>query len=326
MSTPRVALAGSCASRDNFNSRFNPQWRERFELVGASNQTSLIALMSPPIEVDDLAPDEGMSDYDRWNVRDDLERGLLSTIAEKGPDLLIVDLFADVFFGVARLPDGRFLTDNRWKTHRTGYWASIRDSVTRVRWQDDEEAFVATWTEAARRFDAAVRAASPGTRIVIHRGWVTGEVLLGDPPRTARLGTETKVAPIDVRRTRAVWRRLDDVCVDDLGWEQIDLRHLRAPSPADHAWGPFWVHYTPDYYHAFEAALGELAADASPEGRRRREAATAALGEAFTRERQTSRQEIRRLRGLVHELRAAAEAETPSGAERLGRLLRRGRS
>ena len=36
-------------------------------------------------------------------------------MAELKPRYLILDWFGDVHFGVARLPDGRYFTDNRWK-------------------------------------------------------------------------------------------------------------------------------------------------------------------------------------------------------------------
>ena len=42
------------------------------------------------------------------------------------------------------------------------------------------------------------------------------------------------------------------------GWDSIDLRDLEAPSYAEHPWGPFYVHYTPDYYHRFLAELHKI--------------------------------------------------------------------
>ena len=41
-----VAVAGSCLTRDNFNGRFNPEWRTYFEVVASANQSSIISLMS----------------------------------------------------------------------------------------------------------------------------------------------------------------------------------------------------------------------------------------------------------------------------------------
>jgi len=86
-----VSVFGSCVTRDNFNSHFNPGYKEYFEVKLSANQTSVIALMSPPIE-DEFAPLRKMSDYDRWNVGSDLTREFLPKLAELRPDYLILDL------------------------------------------------------------------------------------------------------------------------------------------------------------------------------------------------------------------------------------------
>lgn len=41
-----VAILGSCISRDNFNSLFNPQYKSYFECILFQHQTSMISLMS----------------------------------------------------------------------------------------------------------------------------------------------------------------------------------------------------------------------------------------------------------------------------------------
>ncbi len=58
-----VAVMGSCVTRDNFNSTFNPGYKKWFQVVLSANQTSLISLMSPPIDAE-WQPLRKMSDYD----------------------------------------------------------------------------------------------------------------------------------------------------------------------------------------------------------------------------------------------------------------------
>jgi hypothetical protein len=95
-----VAVAGSCLTRDNFNSRFNADHGQHYDVRASSNQSSMIALMSPPIEAE-FRPLRRMNDYDRWNVRADLSREFLPRFAEVQPDLLLIDFQGDVRFGVA---------------------------------------------------------------------------------------------------------------------------------------------------------------------------------------------------------------------------------
>jgi hypothetical protein len=254
-----VSVFGSCVTRDNFNSTFNPGYRQYFEVKLSANQTSVIALMSPPID-EPFTPLREMTDYDRWNVESDLTREFLPMVAELQPDLLILDFFGDVHFGVARLPDGRYLTDNRWKTHDTDFYAAHRDAgdLTILKYADDPDAYFALWTEALDRFAEYVARTCPSTRVIVHRGYNTGAMLTPEKPRPVPLHKYSEVAWFDTEAANAYWSRLDDYAIGTHGWDSIDLRDLEAPSYAEHPWGPFYVHYTPDYYHRFLAELHKI--------------------------------------------------------------------
>lgn len=254
-----VAVLGSCVTRDNFNSRFNPDYKSHFEVRLSANQSSMIALMSPPIE-DEFTPLRTMSDYDQWNVRSDLSREFLTQVVEVQPDHLILDFFGDVHFGVAQLPDGRYLTDNRWKTVHTDFYARHRDAgdLTILKQGEDPDGYFALWTEAMDRFAKHLAESCPNTRVIVHRGYNTDQVLVPGRARPIPLRKHTKPVAIDVAAANAYWSRLDDYAIETFGWDAIDLRDLEAPSYAEHPWGAFYVHYTPDYYHRFLAELLKL--------------------------------------------------------------------
>ena len=117
-------MAGSCLTRDNFNGRFNPEWRTYFAVVASANQSSIISLMSPPIDAP-IEPLRPMRAYDRWNIHSDLAKEFLPALADTRPSLLVLDFQADVRFGVAQLPDGRYFTDHHWKTRQTDFYARL---------------------------------------------------------------------------------------------------------------------------------------------------------------------------------------------------------
>jgi hypothetical protein len=259
-----VAVLGSCVTRDNFNSVFNPGYRRYFEVPLSANQSSMIALMSPPIE-DEFTPLREMTEYDRWNIGSDLTREFLTLLAEQQPDYLILDFFGDVHFGVARLPDGRYLTDNRWKTHHTDFYARHRDAgdLTLAKHTEDADAYFALWTEAMDRFAGYVARTCPNTRVIVHRGYNAGTTLAPGHARPIPLHRLKKLVRIDEDGLNAFWARLDDHAISAYGWDAIDLRDLEAPSYAEHPWGAFYVHYTPDYYHRFLAELHKLSLQAT---------------------------------------------------------------
>lgn len=222
----------------------------------AASQTSVITMMSPPLDTD-FTPTREMSDYDRWNVRSDLSREFLPLLADLGPDYLILDFFADIHFGVLRLEDGRYLTDNRWKLWHTDLYQDLKATggFERLQIFDDPDGYFELWSEALARFAAHVAEHCPDTKVVVHRGFNTDQLV---PPGSARpvpLRSYKKGVRIDVPVANELWSRLDEHAVSTYGWDCIDLRDEGYVTDADHPWGPFYVHYTMDYYPRFLAEL-----------------------------------------------------------------------
>ena len=254
-----VAVAGSCPTRDNFNSRFNADYKRWFSCDLATNQTSMIAQMSPPVDVE-WTPLKTMNDYDVWNINSDLKREFLPLVAELRPEYVVLDFFADVHFGVVRLPDGRFVTDNRWKVQYTD-WYEEQDAagaLTRLTIQDDTETYLELWREAMDRFAAHLAEHCPETTVVVHRGWNTNLVRVPDRPEPIRMRRHKRLRAFDAERGNELWATLDDYCLQKFGWEAIDLRGEGYTSYPDHPWGAFWVHYEPEYYHRFLAELNKI--------------------------------------------------------------------
>lgn len=267
MTTPAsVAICGSCTSRDNFSSRFNPDYARWFSVAADVFQTSMISLMSPALGDEDFpelvtGPGSGAGgedlDYQVRITREDASRVFLKKLADAKPDYLVLDFFADVHFGALKLPDGRCLTDNRWMLWPTRYYQRLKDTgdLTRLRLAKDTDAYLALWTESLDRFAAFLAEHCPETRVIVHRGLNVDEVLVGDNPRPVRVTEVRKTRSVNVRRANKLWARLDDYALQTHGWTAIDLRAEGYTSYAEHPWKPFYVHYTPDYYHRFLAEL-----------------------------------------------------------------------
>lgn len=261
MSTPprSVAVCGSCITRDNFNSRFNADHRRWYEVGAQSNQTSMIAMMSPPVDPHLTAAD-GLSEYDAWNVGSDLSRSFLAEVVEAQPDYLILDFFGDLHFGVLRLDDGRYVTDNRSKLHRTAQYTRWRDAggTEVLRHQDDPERYFALWVSAMDRFAAYVAQHCPDTAVIVHRGFYAAQTVTAPTGRPTSLRRHAQLKRLKVGRANGFWARLDEHAVTAYGWASIDLRAEHYTSATDHPWGAFWVHYSLDYYPRFLAELHRI--------------------------------------------------------------------
>ncbi|WP_370616465.1 DUF6270 domain-containing protein [Mumia qirimensis] len=258
-----VAVFGSCITRDCFNSRFNPDYKDTYRCDLLQNQMSLLSLMSDPV-LEAWQPTRVMSEYDLWNVRTEFSKEFLDKVVRLQPDYLVVDFFGDAHFGCVRLPDGRFLTDNRWKVRHTDLYRRLRDEgrLEQVRGRENPDAYFELWSQALDRFAEFVGEHLPRSRVVVHHGHHTGWLDLPDRPQPVplrgRARSERRLHKIDVDAANALWSRLDARAVEVLGAASIDLTGERFPTYDDHPWGPFYVHYPDDYYQRFLAELHKI--------------------------------------------------------------------
>lgn len=245
LSPIRVAVLGSCVSRDLFNSRFNPGYKKLFDCVALSNQVSLISLMSQAVDVPAESVTE-LDEYGRREVTKEVTRSFLDELIRERPDYLLMDMFADVHFGCFSV-DGRYLTRNRWKIMNTRFYAEAdkRELVPEA----DYEGYLTEWRAALDRLLVFLGTHLPDTKLVLHR---------------ARNVTRTVAADGTVRphgRERQLlamndwWARLDQEVTARGVDRVIDLFTPDLTSADAHPWGPFAVHYTLDYH---PVALAEL--------------------------------------------------------------------
>jgi hypothetical protein len=307
--SPRsIAIFGSCTTHDNFNSRFNADHHDRYSVDVRANQTSVITMMSPPVE-EDFTPTRPMRDYDVWNVRSDLSREFLPLLAEAKPDFLILDFFADIHFGVLRLEDGRYLTNNRWKLWHTDLYEQLkeRNAFTRLRIFDDPDAYFALWSEAMDRFARFLAEHCPDTRVIVHRGLNVDRVIPADAEGMVPLRGFRPMVRVDEARANERWARLDDHAISTYGWDAIDLRGEGYTSYAEHPWKAFYVHYTPDYYHRFLSELHvlDLTDRVDPETLERVRSVAMATREQSTRQSQFAHSVITEQDARIGELEQA---------------------
>jgi hypothetical protein len=255
-----IAVLGSCITRDNFNTMFNPDYKTWYRTVLMQNQSALISVMSPPTPITPEEIGEG-TDYDKWNVRTDFSKEFLDELGSLQPDYLILDFFGDIHFGCLELAEGRFVTNNRWKLWPTPFYQALREPgppprTLRIDRNTDE--YLARWKAAFDRLAEHVRRVAPGTTPVVHFGHNTTLLTLSDTAEPVPLQEHRTLAKIDLPRLNGLWRELDEYAVASTGWASIDLTDRAYPTFDGHPWGPYYVHYAMDYYRDFLTALNAL--------------------------------------------------------------------
>jgi hypothetical protein len=202
---------------------------------------------------------EGMKERDQWILREDCEKEFMTSLVALRPQVLVMDFWADVFFGFRRI-GSTYITDNDWTLPKSPFLKRVqRDFKTEsFSMEQDPETFLERWLVAARTFRRFLDRNLPDTLVVLHRGTATDELLEAEPG--VSLTASGACIPRDVHRLNALWSRLDDIAEQILTNQVIDIGGARFASTLTNQWGAGYVHYTPDYYKDALTAIHGLVA------------------------------------------------------------------
>lgn len=244
----KVAVFGSCVTRDNLNRTFNPGYKDLFNCVALADHVSMVSLMSDPIDVDADTLD-GLEPRIFNNLQREFSRAYLAELKEAQPDYLIMDFWPDLIFGFARLGNGRHITNNAWSTVNTAFYKAQEVDVYRI--HAKTEAFMATWTDAIDCFMAYLKEICPETRVIVHRSRNVGTWV-------DKSGATHEFNSWAVSMNRH-WDAMDDYLSANHDVDSIDVMPDGLQSFEAHPWGKFPVHYTFNYHALFLTRLARIA-------------------------------------------------------------------
>ncbi|QUW26421.1 hypothetical protein J8Y16_25765 [Bacillus cereus] len=245
----KVAVLGSCVTRDNFNSKFNYDYKRYYECVLLQNQTSIISLMGKPVQL----PSNKITELNQWDandVRSDFEKSFLIQLKEKQPDYLIMDLFGDVFFGCIRLAD-TYVTNNYWKLGKTQFFKEIK-KPTYLNIMTQPEEYLLLWKNAINDLFETLREELPNCKIILHKARFT-DIYYDKNNQLNKMNPS-----IDVKELNKYWDTLDRYILEKFNVQFIDLNEKKYFSYEQHPWGVFGVHYEMNYYGDFLKSLHKL--------------------------------------------------------------------
>jgi hypothetical protein len=249
-----VAVLGSCATRDNFNSKFNENYKDFYDCILTQNQTSIISLMSEEMNIneEDLGT---MDEYKKWNVKTDFNKEFLQLLNEKVPDYLIIDFFADIHFGCIKFEGDRYITNNRWMVWQTEYYKKLKDTgdILSLNIQDNTAEYIELWKSSLDKLAKFLNEVIPDCKVIIHKSRNVRKILANDCEEYKDLSTSGKVKKENVEKLNSLWDQLDSYAINTYKWDYIELPE--SITFENHPWGPFYVHYTMDYYHQFLSQL-----------------------------------------------------------------------
>jgi Family of unknown function (DUF6270) len=160
---PRVAIFGSCVTRDLFEPAIPD-----VELVLYGSRSSLISACAPPVAIDE--DDVRLeSRFQRRCVVEDFRKTFLTRFEDAAPDRLVIDLIDERFDVLHR--DGSFVTRSS-EFVRAGLVEPAGQGLTPVTRRDPR--LPELYRSACRAFAERVSAVLPPEHVILHRArWCT---------------------------------------------------------------------------------------------------------------------------------------------------------
>lgn len=101
-----IAVFGSCASRDNFYSGINPDYKKYFNCSISSQRGSIISLMQEPVPFKNqdiqILPENRVNKAGTQFINQDLTKNFLAEVKKFKPDYILIDNYFEVIFGIIK--------------------------------------------------------------------------------------------------------------------------------------------------------------------------------------------------------------------------------
>lgn len=102
-----IAVFGSCASRDNFYSGINPDYKKYFNCSISSQRGSIISLMQEPVPFKNqdiqILPENRVNKAGTQFINQDLTKNFLAEVKKFKPDYILIDNYFEVIFGIINM-------------------------------------------------------------------------------------------------------------------------------------------------------------------------------------------------------------------------------
>jgi hypothetical protein len=257
MTLPKVAVIGSCVSRDPFSRRFFPTYRERAELVFDAYQLAVPSLIRAA-SVDVRLPETVRAKHRRY-IEQEMRGGVADRIIAARPDVIVVDFYADVHFGVTTVK-GHLVTRNHMAFSSTGaatefYQDEGRTLPYRGRFSSDDTAntgYRPLYEAALAVFLECLNADLPQAVLVVNSARFSLDYRDHD-------GTSVQFPKAGrFAQKNLSWAAADDLFQYTTGCLRLTYPQSLFVGSASHPWGLHPVHYSREYYQYFWDQLGAV--------------------------------------------------------------------
>lgn len=247
--TLRIGIIGSCVSRLAFRSDFIPENKAFFNVVQYQFHTSIISIMSRPIDYDRTLFKGNDDEYAKEHLMSELEKDGLNNLIASNPDILVIDFYPDVHFGIS-YTETSIITNKCWRYKKIEAFNKIKIKNSLAPTIDFEEYFN-LWKDSLDKFMQFMNDFLPNTKIIITSARFS---------KLQNIQGEHKPinSEFDLDKRNFIWNKLDDYAIEKYNLDRIDLRHgYMATSNHTHGLDP--LHFEIEYYADFICNLATIA-------------------------------------------------------------------
>ncbi|UXU77267.1 XcbB/CpsF family capsular polysaccharide biosynthesis protein [Mammaliicoccus sciuri] len=249
--TIKVATIGSCITRDNFNSKFNPYYKLFFDVIAHQNQTAIPSLMSEKLELKVTESFINKTNYVQNLLLSEFDKSFLETLKKERPQYLLMDLDPDVKFGLLKIKDNNYITNN---PNFKGIDNLDNTDVLNI--NDDFDQYFEIWSSAIRKFFEFINNEVPGCKVVLVKGRFTDTFT--DDTTLTELRIKQNIPLQNFESMNKIWDKLDDYIVDNFDVEVLDMTNTNFKLDKNHVWGPYYLHYENKFYNKFLNKLVDI--------------------------------------------------------------------
>ena len=145
----------------------------------------------------------------------------------------------------------QYITDNRWKLWKTPYYKSLNNpgSIKRFTIIEQTEEYLRVWKKSVDKLFTFLNEKLPECHVIIHKA--RNVSVLNDKGTLVDLAASGRVKRENVDLLNQYWDELNQYVIDHYPVSVIEVNDKPYYTYIEHPWGPFYVHYSEDYYHKF---------------------------------------------------------------------------
>lgn len=247
----KILTMGSPASTYIFEQKVNEIYNGNYDVQTVKEFYTLGHLLSHFKDVKKFAEifkeNEKLYDFLSW----DFEEGFWSKLENFQPDLLVLDLFAEIYFGNLKLEDGTMVTRN------FRLMDSVPDNVTILNTKRSD--YIETVAQQVECFEKRIHQISPSTKLIINGAKFPIHMSKDGAIKTKYYRSVYNFSDNKINGYNQHWEELDKILIEK-GFHVLKFDQKNSAAEVNFPTGEQWYYfYNQSYYTDAQSQIEVLA-------------------------------------------------------------------